>query len=117
MHISVMPSYPVEHFGSDGVQMDALPPAVDGASTQVHVARVAAGGTIGRHPAVRSQAFALVNGRARVEAPDGVREIGPGALVVWSPGEEHQTWALTEVVAVIAETDGTFDLYHHPAEP
>jgi quercetin dioxygenase-like cupin family protein len=113
MEIAAMPTYAVERFSSSGVVMDALPPTVGGASTQVHVARVAAGGTVGRHPAVRSQAFAIVSGRARVTAADESREVEPGAVVLWQPGEDHQTWALTDLVAVVVETDGTFDLSHH----
>lgn len=117
MEIAEMPAYAVDRFSSVGVVMDALPPTAGGASTQVHVARVAAGGTIGRHPAVRSQAFAIVSGRAQVEAAGDSREVQPGAVVVWQPGEDHQTWALTDVVAVVVETDGTFDLTHHTALP
>lgn len=113
MQIATMPRYPVERFSSTGVVMDALPATVGGASAQVHVAHVGAGGTIGGHRAVRNQAFAIVSGRARVEAPDGSREVEPGAVVLWAPGEEHQTWALTDLVAVVVETDGAFDLTHH----
>nr|WP_241744542.1 cupin domain-containing protein [Cellulosimicrobium arenosum] len=90
--------------------MDALPPATDG-RTQVHVARVAAGGTIGRHRATRTQVFAVVAGECTVVGDDDARAtVTPGRLALWSPGEEHQSWAVSDSVVVVLETDGDVEL-------
>ncbi|WP_051681731.1 cupin domain-containing protein [Cellulomonas sp. HZM] len=113
MHVTRTVGYDVESFRSTGVRMEALPPT-DDRGVQVHVAHVAAGGTIGRHPAVRSQAFVVVSGTATVAGHDGGRrELGAGEMVVWAPGEQHQTWAVTDLVAVVVECDRPFDLVAH----
>lgn len=101
--------YPLDRFDSAGVLLDAVPPTTG--ATSVHVARLAAGGTIGRHRAVRRQVLGVVAGDVEVQADDEPRvAVGPGALVVWEPGEMHQTWAVTDAVLVVVETSGDLDL-------
>ena len=98
----------IHSFDSDGVAMRFMP-TVGG--TSIHLARVAAGGTLGRHPTVRRQLFAVVAGRGEVQAGDEHRvPIGPGSLVVWEPGEVHQTWATTDLTAVVVETSEELDV-------
>jgi len=110
MRLYDLPGAAIDRFESVGVTMDFLPDAVSaeaGEATSVRVAHLAAGGTLGRHPAVRRQVFAVVTGRARVAADDGTPvDLGAGECAVWEPGEQHQTWAVTDVVAVLVETGG-----------
>ncbi|GCE76368.1 cupin domain-containing protein [Cellulomonas biazotea] len=101
--------YPLDRFDSTGVVLDAVPPTT-GASS-VHVARLDAGGTIGRHRAVRRQVLGVVSGDVEVQTDDEPRlAAGPGTLVVWEPGEMHQTWATSDAVVVVVETSGDLDL-------
>jgi mannose-6-phosphate isomerase-like protein (cupin superfamily) len=118
-----LPRREIDRFASAGVLMDFLPDVVApeaGASMSVHVAHLAAGGTLGRHPAVRRQVFAVVSGTARVAADDGAPVGLPaGTCAVWEPGEEHQTWAVTDVVAVVVEAAGDVVVtpHHRPLPP
>ncbi|MGC5168601.1 cupin domain-containing protein [Luteimicrobium sp. DT211] len=117
-----LPSVAIDRFESVGVTMDFLPDAhasEAGQVTSVHVAHLAAGGTLGRHPATRRQIFAVVSGEARVASgDDGPVDLGPGQCAVWEPGEQHQTWAVTDVVAVVVETGGTVaPTVHHRTLP
>jgi quercetin dioxygenase-like cupin family protein len=110
MRIYRLPEREIDRFASSGVDMTFLP-AVDAATrTRVHVARIAAGGTLGEHPATALQVFALVAGEAVVSsgASDEAerRTLTAGHAVVWQPGEVHQTWATTDVVATIVEAYG-----------
>ena len=117
MRLYTVPERDIEAFGSTGVVMRFLPPVLTAGSddaTGVHVAAIAAGGTLGRHPAVRRQVFAVLAGRGRVQTDDDPPvEVGAGTLVVWEPGEDHQTWATTDMTAVVVETTGTLDLGAH----
>ncbi len=117
MRLFSTPSRTIDAFASTGVRMDFLPPLTDAATTSVNVAHVAAGGTLGRHPAVRRQVFAVVAGTGEVQVDDGPRvPVSAGTLVVWEPGETHQTWATTDLTAVVVETSGDLDLSPHFAE-
>jgi quercetin dioxygenase-like cupin family protein len=103
-----IPEHEIPSFGSAGVVMQFLP-TIGG--TNVHVAHVAPGGTLGRHPTVRRQLFAVLAGQGEVQVGDEPRQpVGPGTLVLWEPGEVHQTWAITELTAVIVETSDEIDL-------
>jgi len=111
MRLFSIPSRAIDAFGSTGVEMDFLPPLTDASTTSVNVAHVAAGGTLGRHPAVRRQVFAVIAGTGEVQVDDEPRvPVTAGTLVVWEPGETHQTWATTDLTAVVVETSGDLDL-------
>lgn len=117
MRIVCLPRRDMTAFGSTDVAMDFLPTlgAADGA--RVHVAHLAAGGSIGRHPAPVRQVFAVVQGECRVASWDEAPRLAcAGQAVVWEPGEDHQTWAVTDVVAVIVETPGDVLLDEHFAD-
>lgn len=117
MRLFTIPSRSIDAFGSQGVLMSFLPALTAAATTSVNVAHLAAGGTLGRHPAVRRQAFAVVAGTGEVQADDGARRsVGAGTLVVWEPGETHQTWATTDLTAVVVETSGDLDTREHFTE-
>jgi len=92
-------------FGSRGVAMAAVPATPTAAEFRVHIAGIEAGGTIGSHQALTWQLFVVVIGSCRVAA-DGTEPIviEPGQAVLWSPGEEHQSWADADVVALIIQS-------------
>lgn len=109
MRLFTMPSRPIERFDSSGVVVDLLPGLLG--ESQITVAHVAAGGTIGAHPTAHRQLLAVVSGVGQVRGEDGtVQGIGPGSLVLWDTGESHQTWATTDLVAVVVEAVGVIDL-------
>jgi quercetin dioxygenase-like cupin family protein len=112
-----LPRHAVEAFESAGVQMDLLPIVVDASEAQVRLASIEPGGTIGRHRATRSQAFAVVMGEGEVAAADEVRHpLRAGHVVVWEAGEMHQSWATTAMTVVIVETDGRLEATEHHRE-
>ncbi|GMA26556.1 hypothetical protein GCM10025864_43150 [Luteimicrobium album] len=117
MRLYELPRREIDRFASTGVVMDFLPDVVAAdadEATSVHVAHLAAGGALGRHPATRRQVFAVLSGGARVAAGDDAPvDLVAGRCAVWEPGETHQTWADTDVVAVIVETDGEVTLTRH----
>ena len=98
----------VTAFESHGVAMDFLPQVDGGTRTRVHLATIEAGGTIGAHPAPTRQAFAVVSGAGEIVTDGHRARVGAGDLVVWEPGEVHQTWAHETMTVVIVETDGQF---------
>ncbi len=87
-------------FGSKGFTMTPLVRDAD----NVVCVRVAAGGRIGRHPAVAHQVFALVEGEGVAIGIDGVEQrVRAGQAVVWGPGEEHETRTTQGLTAVVVE--------------
>ncbi len=117
MRLVSLPRRDITAFGSAGVAMDFLPALGGADGARVHVAHLAAGGTIGRHPAPVHQVFAVVQGECRVASGDDEPRLArAGQAVLWEPGEDHQTWAVTDVVAVIVETPGDVLLDEHFAD-
>lgn len=117
MRIVALPSRRISAHASRGVEMEFLPRLLGADSARVHLARLTVGGTLGEHPASVPQVFAIIDGEAEVSAGGGVRRrISAGQAAIWEPGEVHQSWALTDLVAVIVETSGTFDLNGHFVE-
>lgn len=109
-----LPTRDIDLFASSGVAMDFLPRVSGGDETSVHIARIDAGGTIGRHPATEAQFFAVLQGEGFVNA-DGEEpvRITAGEGVWWEPGEDHQSWATTPMLAAIIETNGSFAINDH----
>ena len=106
MKLLRQPHLAITAFESRGVTMDFLP-RVDGATrTRVHVATIEAGGTIGAHPAPTRQAFAVRSGVGEAVTDGRRTHLVAGDLVIWEPGEVHQTWARETMTVVIVETDG-----------
>ncbi len=90
--------------GAPGFSLVGLNPGTEAGRVRVDVAHLAAGATIPRHRAGREQVFYLVSGRGRVAGADGVEvPVQTGDSVVWEYGEEHQTWADTDITAVIVQ--------------
>jgi len=108
MRMFRIPSRPDHESDSTGVTLDLLPGAL-GASV-LSVTHVAAGGTLGRHAPARRQVFAVLSGSGRVESETHPpRQLDAGTFVLWEAGEEHQTWATTEMTAVVMENLGVID--------
>ena len=111
MQAYAVPHRPVDAFSSSGAAMDFLPAAGKGRNTRVHVLHLEAGGTLGGHEATMRQAFAVISGSVQISTENGVREELPaGSLAIWQTGEWHQTWAVTDSVAVIMETDAELEI-------
>jgi hypothetical protein len=92
-------------YGSQGVHMReaARLEGVDGFS--VHLARIASGGRLGRHPTRLWQLFAVTSGSGWVAAADGVRHaIQAGQAVVWSQGEAHESGSDEGMSVVITQS-------------
>lgn len=57
-----------------------------------------------KHPAGPDQLFSVVTGQGSVATSDDVRvPVGPGDAVRWSPGEEHTSWAETDMTVLIVQ--------------
>ncbi|NYI59319.1 cupin domain-containing protein [Cellulomonas soli] len=117
MRLYELPRGEITAFGSSGVVMDFLPRAQDGNETRVSIAYIRRGGTLGMHPATLRQVFCVLTGAGETQISGGPRRaLRPGMLVVWEPGELHQTWATTDLTAVVVETNGSLDLDEHYRE-
>jgi quercetin dioxygenase-like cupin family protein len=47
----------------------------------------------------------VVHGHGEVQVGEEPRlPVGPGTVVLWEPGEVHQTWATTDLTVVVVET-------------
>ncbi len=93
----------IEQFGSVGVEIVPLVVAEAGA-TAVDIARIEAGGLLGRHAAPVPQLFVVVTGSGWVSGTDDLRRsvaVGQGA--VWEAGEEHAAGTDNGMTAVIVE--------------
>ena len=74
------------------------------AETHAVVIEIAAGGVVGRHPAVVAQLFVVVHGSGWVSGADGEREpIESGQAVLWEQGEEHESGSDTGMTALVLE--------------
>ncbi|MEV4351679.1 cupin domain-containing protein [Actinoplanes sp. NPDC049596] len=92
----------VPAYGSAGLTAEAL---LRAEGVAVTVLRVAAGGRIGRHPAMGDQMLLVVAGRGRVRSGDDPwQPVGPGQVVRWPDGEDHTTEADEDLVCFVVET-------------
>ncbi len=111
MRLITLTTHALDDFGSRGVAMAAVPATRAPGDFRVHIAGIEAGGTIGVHPAQTWQLFVVVIGTCRVAVPDGEPvEVEPGHAVLWEPGEQHQSWADSDVVALIIQSTEEPDL-------
>jgi quercetin dioxygenase-like cupin family protein len=103
LDLSDLPHRPIEGHGSRGFSVGAF-----GISADAHLVAVslAAGGVIGRHPAVGRQLLVVLTGAAEVAGAEGtVRRLAPGQAAVWEPGELHETRSPGGMTAMIVEGD------------
>jgi GrpB-like predicted nucleotidyltransferase (UPF0157 family) len=96
-------SRPIDGFGSD-FRLGRL--VQTGAGAVVQVMHLAAGGLVGRHPAVGQQLFAIVSGAGWVSGGDGRRrKLGVGYAALWDVGEEHSAGSDGGMIALCIEGD------------
>jgi quercetin dioxygenase-like cupin family protein len=67
---------------------------------------VGPGGVVGRHPTGSHQLLAVVSGSGWVSGADGEREpVAAGDVVIWEPGEEHESGSEQGMTALVVEAD------------
>ncbi|SDO05702.1 hypothetical protein [Geodermatophilus sp. DSM 45219] len=70
----------------------------------VDVVRLAARGSIGRHPTPPWQPFLIVSGRSWVSGPSGDRRpLRAGEAAPWAPGEDHASETDEGLTAVVVQ--------------
>lgn len=90
--------------GAPGVTMASLLELGRTERAYVHIAELAAGSSLPRHPAGPDQVFYVVSGRGSVATSDDVpAPVGPGDAVRWTRGEEHTSWAETDMTVLIVQ--------------
>ena len=95
---------PITDFGSAGLTLTPIMRA-DG-HMQVAAMWLAAGGSIGRHPASGGQLFLVTQGEGWVEGGDGVRRaIRAGQAAWWDDGEAHAAGSNAGMAALAIEGD------------
>jgi quercetin dioxygenase-like cupin family protein len=73
---------------------------------QVVLIEVGSGGVVGRHPTGAHQVFAVLSGSGWVSGGDGAREtITRGDVVIWEPGEEHESGSDEGMTAIVVEAE------------
>jgi hypothetical protein len=99
--LAKLPGRAVDRFGSR-FEIAELLRATGGA--HVAVARLPAGGMIGRHPAVSGQLLIVVEGSGWISGEGAERQpIAAGEGVFWGSGEQHETGTEAGLVAIIIE--------------
>ncbi|KGM02278.1 cupin domain-containing protein [Cellulomonas cellasea] len=92
------------HPGLPGVAMSRLVRGTAAESVRVDLAVLEPGASFPRHPADSEQVFVVVSGEGRVAGDDDVEHpVRAGSLVRWSPGEQHTSWADTQMTVVLVE--------------
>lgn len=90
--------------GVPGVALSMLTPGTTAELVRVDLAVIEAGASLPKHPAGREQVFVVVSGQGRVATDDDVEhQVHAGSVVVWSAGEEHTSWAETQMTVVIIQ--------------
>ncbi len=108
MRILTMEPVRLERFSSHGVvvhhPVDGVGLLTSGGPATMVTVEFEPGGVIGRHPAVGRQALAVVSGAVEVWGGDGhAVDLAVGQLVLFEPGEEHETRAITAATLAIME--------------
>jgi quercetin dioxygenase-like cupin family protein len=108
MRVVEVKAVKVERYGSRGVvihhPIDGLGLLTSSGPAVMVTANLDPGGVIGRHPATGRQALAVVSGTIEVWGGDGTAlDLTAGQLVMFEPGEEHETRAVTAATLAIME--------------
>jgi len=105
----------VTEYDSRGIHMHEAARLRDVDEFAVHLATVAPGGTLGRHPTRLWQLFAVTSGAGWVTADDGARQpVRAGEAVLWSPGEEHASGSDEGMSVVITQSSVRLPHGGHP---
>ena len=95
---------PIDRFESQGATVNRLA-SVQGAGA-VAVIRLEARGVIGRHPAVNTQLFVVVEGVGFVSGEDAIEvPIEQGQAALWRAGESHESRTDVGLTAIVIETE------------
>jgi hypothetical protein len=93
---------PIADFGSAGLVI--APVARSAGAAQVVAMWLAAGGSVGRHPAVGGQLFLVTQGAGWVEGGDGVRQaVCAGQAAWWEDSETHAAGTESGMAALVIE--------------
>ena len=99
--LAELPGRAVGQFGS---RFEIAPLLRTPGGAHVAVARLSAGGLIGRHPAATGQLLIVVDGSGWVSGGHAERTpIAAGEGVFWAAGEEHETGSEAGLTAIIIE--------------
>ena len=92
----------IHHFGSRGARATRI--AAGEGTGQFTCLTIAAGGTLGTHPASATQLFLVVTGSGWVSGPDGIPiPVSAGTGVRWEAGEEHASGTAAGMTAIAVE--------------
>jgi hypothetical protein len=95
---------PIERFGS--VCASSVPLGHGAGEVHAYCVRIAAGGSIGRHPAGFDQLFLVVEGVGWAEGGDGRRvAIAAGQGALFRKGEVHAKGSDTGVAAIMVQVE------------
>ena len=95
----------VHEHGSTGLTMLEAARLTTAGEFRAHVAWVAPGGQLGRHPTRLWQLFCVVSGSGWVAGEDGKQQpIDAGQAALWAPGESHESGSSTGMVVVIVQS-------------
>lgn len=94
----------VDRYGSQGATHARI--ADMGPGSAVGVLNLGPKGRLGRHAATVRQLMVVASGSGYTRGEDGpAQRIGLGDAVLWTLGEEHDTWTDDGMVLLIVETD------------
>jgi quercetin dioxygenase-like cupin family protein len=94
----------VSRFGSQAATHTRI--ADMGPRSAVGVIHLGPRGRLGRHAATVPQLMMVASGYGYTRGQQAeLQRIGPGDAVLWTRGEEHETWTDAGMTLVIIETD------------
>jgi quercetin dioxygenase-like cupin family protein len=94
----------ITEWGSRGVGVGVVSEYADQPFARVQMVRFEPGGTIGAHPTGPWQVFAVVEGSGWVRAGDIRADVVAGDVVVWEPGEQHDSGSDAGMLVCIVQT-------------
>ena|ERR1700726_1311603 len=104
LHFTDAPSVPIDRYQSQGAGYTKLAELDDSAA--LGVIRLARGGRLGRHPAGTTQLAIVMSGSGSASGGDGSWEaIRAGDVLLWEPGEEHETLADDSMLLLVLEAE------------
>lgn len=90
--------------GAPGISMALLNDGHEPACTRIDIAHLERGSSLPKHRAGSAQQFYVISGTGRAAGSDDIEHpIRPGTLVQWQQGEEHTSWADTDMTVIIIQ--------------
>jgi quercetin dioxygenase-like cupin family protein len=97
------PKRAITHFDSSGATIAGV--ARCSGEVRVSLLVLAAGGSVGEHPAASPQLFLVVAGSGWVRVGEYCRAIEPGQAAVWEADERHESGSDSGLTAVVVEAE------------